>query len=167
MHYSSFVHYPCFISLACFVKHTNYEEHKHSKFSCCTLFFSSLYIYNDDKGLLDGCSWHCSACNSICALNINCTNQLHQQCQLYSAATSHESRSRMTGVTNRASNKRSRRFHNDGESPYLGYTCLAYCLKCESTSGRFQPAAGPSRGLLRDCEIFAICSSSHHRECQG
>ena len=28
------------------------------------------------------------------------------------------------------------------------------CLKCESGSSCFQPAEGPSRGLLRDCEIF-------------
>ena len=26
--------------------------------------------------------------------------------------------------------------------------------KCESASRRFQPGEGPSRGLLRDCEIF-------------
>ena len=28
------------------------------------------------------------------------------------------------------------------------------CLKCESGSSRIQPAEGPSRGLLPDCEIF-------------
>ena len=29
--------------------------------------------------------------------------------------------------------------------------CLAKCLKCDSTSRRFQPGEGPKRGLLRDC----------------
>ena len=33
---------------------------------------------------------------------------------------------------------------------------LAYCLKCESTSRRFQPGEGPSRGLLRDCTTSPI-----------
>ena len=33
-------------------------------------------------------------------------------------------------------------------------TCLA-CLKCEIASRNFLPREGPSRGLLRDCEIFA------------
>ena len=32
---------------------------------------------------------------------------------------------------------------------------LLYCLKCESAIRSFQPGEGPSRGLLRDCEIFA------------
>ena len=32
------------------------------------------------------------------------------------------------------------------------------CLKCESSSSRFQPGEGPSRGLLRDYE--ALCGPS-------
>ena len=35
------------------------------------------------------------------------------------------------------------------------HVCLAYCLKCKSTSRHFQPGDDPSRGLLHDCEIFA------------
>ena len=41
-------------------------------------------------------------------------------------------------------------------------------LKCESATRRFQPGPGPSRGLLRDCRIFAnlrltfVSSSMHY-----
>ena len=38
--------------------------------------------------------------------------------------------------------------------------CLAQCLKCKSSSRRFQAGEGPSSGLLRDCENQWIVSSS-------
>ena len=44
--------------------------------------------------------------------------------------------------------------------------CLSQLLKYESASWHFPPGEGPSRGLIRDCEIFAclritlVCSSS-------
>ena len=40
--------------------------------------------------------------------------------------------------------------------PYdIGVGILISYLKCESTSGLFQPGEGLSRGLLRDCVHFA------------